>query len=118
MALAMLRRSVAGDGGTKLFGEYRAGSSDVSCPQQLVPATALSQEERWEQELEQMAKPGWPAHRARSPLWVSPHGEPSKIVVVLNWHFEVPNCSHNNAVFSWSYPIAYHNENSFFRIPP
>lgn len=25
MALAMLRRSVAGDGGTELFGEYGAG---------------------------------------------------------------------------------------------
>lgn len=26
--------------------------------------------------------------------------------MVLNWRFEVPNCSHNNAIFSWSYPIA------------
>lgn len=94
MALATLRGCVAGDGGTELFGEYRTGSSDVSCSQQLVPATTLSQEGRWEWPNQHSLHMG---HRAQ--LWVGPHGESSKIIIVLGGHFEVPNCSHNNAVF-------------------
>lgn len=42
----MLGRYVAGDVGTKLSGEYGDVNSDVSCPQQLIPTAALSQEAR------------------------------------------------------------------------
>lgn len=91
----MSRRCVAGDVGTKLCGEYGGGSSHVSCPQQLIPAAALSQEREM--------RVGNGANGQNSTVWT--YGmepscrELSKIIIFLKGPFEVPSCSQSTAGF-------------------